>query len=48
MKVSIITTSYNSAATIADTLNCVREQDYPDIEHIIIDGKSTDKTVQIV
>ena len=48
MKVSIITTSYNSAATIADTLNSVREQDYPDIEHIIIDGKSTDKTVQIV
>ena len=48
MKVSIITTSYNSAATIADTLTCVRDQDYPDIEHIIVDGQSSDETVQIV
>jgi len=47
MKVSIITTSYNSAATIADTLTCVREQDYPQIEHIIVDGNSSDETVQI-
>ncbi|MFT3703627.1 MAG: glycosyltransferase family 2 protein [Agriterribacter sp.] len=48
MKVSIITTAYNSASTIGDTLHCIRQQDYPDIEHIIIDGNSSDKTVAIV
>ena len=48
MKVSIITTTYNSAATIRDTLESVKAQDYPDIEHIIVDGRSKDGTMQIV
>ena len=48
MKVSIITTTYNSASTIRDTLESVKSQDYPDIEHIVIDGRSTDTTVNIV
>ena len=48
MKITIITATYNSAATVEDTLNAVREQDYADIEHIIIDGKSTDDTLTIV
>src|SRR4028119_96300 len=48
MKISIITVYYNSAATIRGTLTCIKEQDYPDIEHIVIDGKSTDETLQIV
>lgn len=48
MKISIITATYNSAATIKDTLNCIRGQDYPDIEHIIVDGGSTDDTASIV
>lgn len=48
MKVSIITPSFNSAATIADTLRSVSEQTYPDIEHIIIDGASKDATLEIV
>jgi len=48
MKISIITTSFNSAATIADTLASVRDQTYSDIEHIIIDGKSKDDTLSIV
>jgi glycosyltransferase len=48
MKISIITATYNSAATIADTLTCVSEQDGVDIEHIIIDGQSTDDTLKIV
>ena len=48
MKVSIITVCYNSAATIATTLESVRDQDYPHIEHIIVDGKSTDHTMEIV
>lgn len=48
MKVSIITVSYNSSATIGDTLRCIADQDYPSIEHIIIDGGSTDSTMEIV
>ncbi len=48
MKVSIITATYNSAATVSDTLTCVQQQDYPDIEHIIIDGGSKDDTLKIV
>ena len=48
MKVSIITTSYNSAHTIKDTLESVSRQDHLEIEHIIVDGGSTDQTLQIV
>jgi glycosyltransferase involved in cell wall biosynthesis len=48
MKVTVITVCYNSAVTIADTLRSVREQNYKDIEHIIVDGKSTDKSLEIV
>lgn len=48
MKVSIITVAYNSAATIADTLRSVSVQTHPDIEHIVIDGGSTDGTQEIV
>lgn len=48
MKISVITASYNSAATIADTLKSVAQQDHQDIEHIIIDGASKDDTMQIV
>jgi len=47
-RVTIITATYNSAQTIADTLASVRDQDHPDIEHIIIDGASTDDTLRIV
>jgi len=48
MKISIITATYNSSLTVRDTLNSIQNQDYPDIEHIIVDGKSTDGTVKIV
>lgn len=48
MKISIITVAYNSAKTIEDTLNSVVNQDYRSIEYIIIDGGSTDDTLQIV
>lgn len=48
MKVSIVTATYNSAATIADTLRSVLEQTYADIEYWIIDGASTDQTLAIV
>ena len=47
MKASIITISYNSALTIEETLNSVKNQSYKNIEHIIIDGKSSDSTLEI-
>lgn len=47
-KVSIITICFNSGKTIQDTLVSVREQDYPNIEHVIIDGLSSDNTLEIV
>lgn len=48
MKVSIITITYNSAKTVRDTIDSVLSQTYSDIEYIIIDGKSSDATVEIV
>lgn len=48
MKISIITVAYNSGATIADTLRSVAAQSHPDIEHIVIDGRSKDDTLAIV
>jgi glycosyltransferase involved in cell wall biosynthesis len=46
-KVSIVTIAFNSADTIGATLQSVADQDYSNIEHIIIDGLSTDNTVAI-
>jgi len=48
MKISIITVSYNSAKTIESTIQSVLNQDYHDIEYIIIDGSSTDGTKNIL
>ncbi|MES2516171.1 MAG: glycosyltransferase family 2 protein [Bacteroidota bacterium] len=48
MKVSIITITYNSEATLRDTIESVLDQSYGDIEYIIVDGKSTDGTLAIV
>ena len=48
MKVSIITVTYNSEKYIADCIASVRKQTYSNIEHIIVDGKSTDNTLKII
>ncbi len=48
LKISVITTTYNSASTIEDTLKSVTGQDYSNIEYIIIDGLSKDNTLEIV
>jgi len=48
LKVSIITVSFNSAKTIADTIESVLGQDFPEIEYIIVDGNSSDDTVKII
>jgi len=47
-RLSIVTVCLNSAETIGKTLESVKLQTYPDIEHIIIDGGSTDNTLQII
>lgn len=48
MKISIITVSYNSAATIETTFQSVVNQTYGDIEYIVIDGGSTDGTLEFI
>ncbi len=48
MKVTVITVARNAGATIGDTCRSVAAQDWPDVEHIIIDGASTDATAAIV
>lgn len=48
MKISIITATWNSSATLRCTMRSVLSQSYPNIEHIIVDGGSTDGTMEIV
>jgi len=48
MKISIITITFNSAKTIRRALESVQSQTYKDIEHLIVDGASTDGTRQII
>ncbi len=47
MKISIVTPAFNSAATIRDTLESIEKQEFPNLEHIIVDGGSTDDTLKI-
>ncbi|HEY9194869.1 MAG TPA: glycosyltransferase family 2 protein, partial [Mucilaginibacter sp.] len=48
MKVSLITVVYNAANTLARCIDSVISQNHPDIEYIIIDGGSTDGTLQVI
>ena len=48
MKISLITVSFNSASTIKDTIHSVQSQDFKGIEYIIVDGNSTDGTMEII
>ena len=47
-KISIITVAYNGQSTIKHTVESVSSQDYPYVEYIIIDGASTDWTIDIL
>lgn len=48
MKISVITATYNSGATLRDTLESVLRQTHHDVEHLIIDGGSKDNTLDLV
>lgn len=48
MKVSIITVVYNNGQTIKSAIDSVLDQDYENIEYIIVDGASTDNTMDVV
>ena len=48
MKISIITSCYNRVSTIRGAIESVLAQDYPDIEYIIVDGASTDGSVEVI
>lgn len=48
MKITIITSCYNREATIRDCMESVLSQDFPDIEYIVVDGASTDGSLDII
>lgn len=48
MKISLVTVSYNSEATIANTFESIAAQGYSDLEYILIDGGSSDRTLHQV
>lgn len=48
MTISLITVTFNSAKTVADTFESVLRQDYKDYEYIVVDGASKDDTVSII
>jgi glycosyltransferase involved in cell wall biosynthesis len=48
IKFSVITVCYNSVQTIAQALQSVADQDWPHVEHILIDGDSTDGTLDVI
>lgn len=47
MTISIVTITYNAQRSLQRTLDSVARQDYPHIEHLIVDGASTDSTLDI-
>ncbi|MDE1162355.1 MAG: glycosyltransferase family 2 protein [Acidobacteriaceae bacterium] len=47
-RVSVITATFNAETLLARCINSVSTQDYPDVEHVIIDGGSSDRTLDVI
>ena len=47
-KISVITVTFNAAQTLSMTMDSILAQDYSNVEHIIVDGKSNDNTIELV
>jgi len=47
-RISIVTSSYNQGSFIERTIESIRTQDYPDVEHIVVDGMSSDSTMEVL
>jgi len=48
MKISVVTVCLNAADTVGDTLDSLAAQTYPEVEHVVMDGGSTDGTLEIL
>ena len=48
MKISVITAVYNRSETIAEAVKSVHRQTYPNLQHVVIDGASSDGTLAIL
>ncbi|MEZ4722065.1 MAG: glycosyltransferase family 2 protein [Flavobacteriales bacterium] len=48
MKISLITSTFNSASTVQSTFDSVRKQDHSDLEYLVVDGGSTDETIGLI
>lgn len=48
MKISIVTVAYRAEETVAETLDSVARQSWGDVEHVIVDGASPDRTLEVI
>ena len=48
MKISVITAAYKSKATVGEAIASVAAQTYPDVEHLVVEGKSDDGTLEAI
>lgn len=48
MKISVITAVWNSETTVAEAIASVAAQTYPDVEHLVVEGKSTDRSLATI